>query len=1062
MDIKYSREQLEAIYHEGENILVNAGAGSGKTMVLVERIYQKIVKGISLDNLIVLTFTRAAASEMKMRLRNKMIANKDDIKNYKIEFSKLENAHIETFDSFTLSIVQTYHYLLNVDKDINIIDQALYVLQKKKILREIFNEYYEKKNVKFLSLIDLFSYKHDKEIFDLVYKISESTELLIDKEEYFNSYLKKHYSDEFIEKQYNDFLDEIFYKVNKIDKLLNKLDSFQFDDDLADYINNYKSYLYNTLNSKNYHDLYSSVNNLGRVKSLKKNDDDNFEILKSIRDEIQDIIKDLKKDYLIYDSKEEMVASIKDTECFSEIMIDIINEVDRRFFTYKKNHNVFSFMDIAKLAIKLIKENNSLREKYINNINEILIDEYQDTSDIQESLISLIANNNVYMVGDLKQSIYRFRNANPFIFRDKYNQYSKGNGGYAINLYQNFRSRSEVLDDVNLIFSKVMSYDYGGLDYKQGHFLIAGNKKYENNKAMVDYHLDLLTYEKDIPNFKSFEIEAFICVNKIKELIDNKTLIYDCKTNSYKEISFQDIVIMTSDKNKYEIYKMIFEYHKIPLKIHKNCEFIADNVIGTINNFFKLIYCFNNKDYAKENLKFSLVSVLRSFVFSISDELIGDIFCNKNILKGFKEVLPELFSDFKEINNVYKYSNISSLLRDILDKFKIYEKIVYLDNPQEVFNRIVFLEEKISNLRNLGFDLIEFINFIDESLIEKVDTDFNESSDVSKDAVNIMTIHRSKGLEFNVCFFLGFSTRFNISELKDKIMFNNERGFIYPYFNEGIKESFYKKLLKSDYKKAEISEKLRLLYVALTRCKEKTYIVMQQFKDEPNFLETVRQDSYSSFYDVLSELKTDLILRDFKTDIEKLCLTKDYNEKSIIKTLEKQSFQELEKIEVSLIKNIKQKYQPSIESLLVKDQNIIELEEKGTKLHIYMELVGLGEDKYQLIENLIDDENDKERILGFIESDFVANLDIVNYYSEYEFIYEEEDKTIRGIIDLIIETPEELIIIDYKLSDIEKDEYLEQVTTYVKYLKTISKKLITSYLYSFNKKIFKKVSGELC
>lgn len=1057
MDIKYSKEQLEAIYHEGENILVNAGAGSGKTMVLVERIYQKIVRGISLDNLIVLTFTKAAASEMKLRLRNKMLVNKKEIKNFENEFSKLENAHIETFDSFTLSIVQTYHYLLNVDKNINIIDQALYKLKKREFLRDIFNEYYEDKNEKFLNLIDLFSYKNDKEVFGLVEKITENTELLIDKDEYFECYLKKYYSDEYIEKQYNTYLEEIFSKIAKINRLLEQLNGFEFDITLKEYIINYKSYLLRIINCDNYNDLYNSVHNRTKMPTLRKNDANNFGLLLAIRDEIQHILKDLQENYLIYETKEEMIKSIENTESLSEIMIEIINKLDQRFFEYKQKHNIFSFMDIAKLAIKLIKGNLKLKNSYINNTNEILIDEYQDTSDIQESLISLIANNNVYMVGDLKQSIYRFRNANPMIFRDKYKDYTNNKGGYVINLYENFRSRVEVVEDVNLIFSKVMSYEFGGLEYKDGHSLIAGNKKYNNNKAIDDYHLDLLTYEKNILDYKSFEVEAFICVKKIKELINNKTLIYDCKKNCYRELGFQDIVIMTSDKNKYETYKMIFEYHQIPLKIHKDSQFITNDVIGTINSIFKLIYCFSDRDYAKENLKFSIVSVLRSFVFSVSDQIIGEIFCNKNILKGFEEIKPELYEDFKKLNKIYKYSDISSLFKEILEKFEIYQKIVYLDNTQEVFNRIVFLESKIKSLRNLGFDLKDFIDYIDDSSAMNIDTDFSENSEISKEAVNIMTIHRSKGLEFNVCFFLGFSTRFNLSELKDKIIFDKDKGFIFPYFNEGMKDSFYKKLLKTDYKQAEISEKLRLLYVALTRCREKTYIVMEQFSEKENILQDTRQEKYSSFYDVLSDLKVDLIIREQKTNMDKLNLTKDYNKISKIKELGKHSFSKIEKEEVSLKKEIKQVSISSKESLLIGDQYILGLEDKGTKLHKYMELIGLGKNKYQLIDKLINDKNDKDKILNFIDSDFISSLIILNYYSEYEFIYEDAERQIKGIIDLIIETNEEMIIIDYKLSDIESEAYFEQVETYKRYLKTVTDKLISGYLYSFNKKEFRKV-----
>ena len=396
----WTKEQLQAINEEGQNIIVSAGAGSGKTAVLSERVLRKLKQGIDINRLLVLTFTNEAAGEMKNRIRKK-IKQEPSLKK---QLDYLDASYITTFDSYAGSIVKKYHYLLNIPKNITIIDNGLLELQKDTILDSIFESLYQKQDNDFANLINNFCTKDDKEIKNAIKKINNSLNLRLDKDEYLDNYkldIPKYL------KQYNELLQ---HKLLELENVLYRL-SYSSD---STFYENMSIALEPLLKSRSYDEI---ANNFALV-SLPRIPKDSEDDIKKLKDEISKILKEFET-LCRFSSEKEIEESLKQTENYIRIIIKIIKEYDSQIMEFKRNNNAYEFTDIALFAIKIVKDNEEIRKELQNYYNEILVDEYQDTSDLQEAFINLIENHNVYMVGDIKQSIYRFRNANPTIFKNK-------------------------------------------------------------------------------------------------------------------------------------------------------------------------------------------------------------------------------------------------------------------------------------------------------------------------------------------------------------------------------------------------------------------------------------------------------------------------------------------------------------------------------------------------------------------------------------------------------------------------------------------------------------------
>jgi len=335
-----------------------------------------------------------------------------------------------------------------------------------------------------------------------------------------------------------------------------------------------------------------------------------------------------------------MIDIIKKTKNNTTIIINILQELDKRFINYKEKNELYSFNDIAKKAIQILKEHEDIRLELKNSFNEIIIDEYQDTSDIQEEFISLIENNNVYMVGDIKQSIYRFRNANPYIFKNKYDLYKNKDKGIKIDLSKNFRSRDEVINDINLLFSGIMDDDIGGANYKLEHKMVFGNDLYLKNITPSN-HLEIYDYPNPDSKYTKDEIEIFMVAHDIKEKIKNHYQVMDKKTKTLRDIKYSDFVILMNKSKAFGLYKKIFEYLEIPLAIKRDADLLLNNNIDIIKNLCELIVLENKKQY-DSTYNFDFMSVGRSYLFEYSDEYLFNIITTKDYTSTLKDLCKEM------------------------------------------------------------------------------------------------------------------------------------------------------------------------------------------------------------------------------------------------------------------------------------------------------------------------------------------------------------------------------------------------------------------------------------
>ena len=1030
----WTTEQLDAINKTGSNIIVSAGAGSGKTAVLTERVINKIKNGISVDRLLILTFTKAAANEMKERIRDAIIKERLDE-----QLKLLDCAYITTFDSYALSVVKKYHYLINVSKNINIGNENVFLIEKKKILDNIFERLYKENNPKFIKLIKEQCVKDDDDIREYILNIRNKLDMKVESNKYLTNYISNYYSDENINKFVQEYLEFLKEKIKNIN---DALDDFSYYAD-GELYSKFEDSLISLIKSDNYNDI--EINSNVKLPRLPQGSE---MLVKEKKELISGYLKDLKS-YLKYKTLDELKLNLYKTKEYAEIIVEILLEIDNRIKLFKFNNDIYEFNDIAMLAIDILKNNPDICLELKNSFSEILVDEYQDTSDIQEIFINLIANNNVYMVGDIKQSIYRFRNANPYIFKNKYDLYAEAKGGIKIDLTKNFRSRLEVVNNINLMFNYVMDDLIGGANYSHDHQMIFGNKAYiESGNNNLNNNMEVFSYDYSQYQFNKNEVEAFIVAEDIRKKINDNYQVFDKKTGALRKCNYSDFVILMDRTTDFELYKKIFEYHNIPLMIYKdevvNNEF--DSMV--ISNLLSLIKQIKEKNYDKK-FQYLFTSIARSFICEMSDQKIFDIINNNDFYN------TDLFLKCQSISNTLDSSTPRELLDLVLKEFNIYENIIKIGNIKPAIMRIEQFYSLSSDLMNIGYDCYKFIDYINEINNEGYQIKYSGSVD-NIDAVRIMTIHKSKGLEYPICYFSGLYKAFNISDLKEKILFDNYFGIILPYFDEGIEETICKELLKDRYIKEEISEKIRLFYVALTRAREKIILIIPKKEIDFTVEKVVSNNErlkYRTLADIIYSLGSVLSPYLKEINLNDLNITKDY-QNSIIKNLDSIEDKFYSKIELNEL-SIEPKYvedasfSKKIHTIITKEnQKNIEL---GLELHSILENLDFHNPNFDLIDNKFY----KNKIKKFYES--LDNIDKSKVYQEYEFVYSNGDIKYHGIIDLMLEYDDHIDIIDYKLKDISDLAYIQQLNGYRNYIMTISNKPVNLYLYSLLDEKFTKL-----
>jgi len=1071
-EVRWTSEQLEAIDCQIGNTIVSAGAGSGKTAVLTERVFKHLSEGINIDRLLVLTFTKAAATSMKEKIKEKIKENVEDrlVESFRKEqLDKIDGSYIMTFDAFALSLVKKYHYLLNVSDNISIIDENVLKIKQEEILAEIFNRKYASKDKEFLETINDLCIKSDNTLKEAIITINNKMDLIIDRKSYIDNYLDEFFSDSFIDRQVAEYRSTASDLHKDMGRWLKELEK-RLSGHKSAFINKEIPKLKEFVKDKKVKELeeVSKDYKVGAMRINSEIDEETKKEASFFKERITEAVKEMKEIFLFPECQEKI--NIKSTRKYVAVVLDIIKELDEKTAEFKAEKDLYSYMDIAKMSIKVVKDNGNIRNEIRDYFKEILVDEYQDNSDLQEEFINLISNDNVFVVGDIKQSIYGFRNANPLNFQNKYEECKNPGLGKTVDLNKNFRSRTEVIETVNNIFSRLMDRYIGGVNYDNSQAMKFGQKKYnEHHKGNNYYQSEILSYdthkEKEETDaagkvsvkkvevypfankeYSKEEVEAMIVAADIKKKITEKYQVF--AEGKLRDVRYGDFCIMAQTKKHFDLFNEILSAEAIPTKVEREVQIGETDIINVIKRIFMMIDNIVNKnDLAVK--KHCYASIERSFLVQNTDEAIYET------LKQGRIEDSESYRKCERISNGIADKTILEVFNEIIKEFDVYEKLHLLGEMELNVAILEFVSDLANQLGQIGYDYSDFSRHLEKILSDenkKLEFKMNQSED---NTVKIMTIHNSKGLEFRICYYPLLFGKFNISDTKGDYLFSKERGIILPcklYENKeyiGLADTVLKQLFKKDKDRERISEKIRLLYVALTRAQEKIVIVCPLEKKLTSLnngvVENKTREKYNSFLSMLNSI-FDFVEKyvrriDLKEDIK---LNKNYLDKraNVFESLEKDREMIEVRVPAQIVPQPIEKGKFSKEISLI-DQATKDVMEYGTKLHYLMEVMDFKKPDYSLA-----DAESEPKVRNFIESELLKDVADAVIRKEFEFIYQQDNQQKHGFIDLLLEYDDRLVIIDYKLKNISDENYDQQLLGYKKYLESVSDKKVECYLYS--------------
>ena len=894
-ETKWTDEQLSAIKTRNCNLLVAAAAGSGKTAVLVERIIRIIINEeapVDIDKLLVVTFTNAAAAEMRERIAiaiSKELDKNPNSKNLQKQLTLLNRANITTMHSFCLDVIKSNFHKIDLDPSFRIGDQTEGTLIKAEVIEELFEDKYDEDDADFINLVEVFgNYKNDDNLKDLVLDLYDFTmsgpwpeRWLIDSAEAFNIKTLEELNNSKWVKVLNESVSvEIQGYINSMEKAIEIINS---TDGLEPYLDSFISELsqiksiYENINNgleKMYIGILSI--NFGKLKPIKKDkvsDQNAQNLVKNIRDDIKKRISSLVNNIFSV-TPNDMLINIQGSYPYIKKLSEIVLEFGERFSKKKKERNILDFNDLEHLCLKILieyDENKNLipskvAENFKNYFDEVLVDEYQDSNSVQEAIIGLVSRRdsdipNVFMVGDVKQSIYRFRQAKPELFIDKYNNYQTNTGiNRKIQLYKNFRSRKEIIDGVNYIFKEVMSQTVGELEYTDDEALNLGAnyKEFDDDNITLGGAIEVNIVDKNGKNIdediedeqeeiEAVNLEGRIIAKRINELMSSKAekvfKVLDKETGEYRPLRYKDIVILLrATKNWSENLLEELGKEGIPVYADTGSGYFESIEIRTIISLLKVI------DNPMQDIP--MIALLRSPIMNFSAEELSDIrLVNKE--KYFYENIKYIVDESSEENG-YLYSeeivNKCVYLLQCIDKWRkksIYMAIdefiwyLYMDTayygyvgamPNGMLRQanLKILFQRARQFEQTSFKgLFNFISFINKLTKSSGDMGSAKILGENEDVVRIMSIHKSKGLEFPVVFLCGTGKQFNLMDLNKNILYHDELG-IGPDFVDINKRfsigTLAKEAIKKKIKLETLSEEMRILYVAYTRAKEKLII----------------------------------------------------------------------------------------------------------------------------------------------------------------------------------------------------------------------------------------------
>lgn len=1103
--VKWNEQQLAAIDHRGNNILVSAAAGSGKTAVLVERIKQLIINDkVSIDRFLIVTFTNAAAAEMKEKLikaiNEEIKTNPGDSAFLRRQLDLMSVANISTFHSFALEVMRRYFYLTDLEPDFKIGDEGTIEIIRRDVLDELFEDYYASGDKEFLDFLMRYSSdRNEKAVKENILELYKTLQSIPHPQEWFAESVEKLKSikEEFMQsKAYGFIHEDLLYSLDLICEYYGMAMNFAdlagaggiYEKCLGDY--NQLKYACELLNRNEIEELGGFLKSFtpARLVPKKADKESNYAAYKdtigAYRKNGKSIIDSLIKRYFTQ-SMDMHIEDMHSVYPQAKFLLKIVEDFSDRFKQAKKRKKLIDFSDIEHYALEIL-ENETVSSEYREKFIHVFVDEYQDSNVMQDTLINLIKReNNLFVVGDVKQCIYKFRLAEPEIFRARYNDYADPANlqSEKIDLNRNYRSKKSVIDTINEIFVELMK------DYADEAKLYLGDT-YEGD---ISYNTELhvldnqITKDPDIDNIffdmKNAELEAHYVAGLIKEVVG--TPIFDSKIGCERKAGLGDIVIlMRSTKDFAEIYQEVFKDLNIPSYVDESSGFFDTVEIQVFLNLLTII------DNMQQDVP--LISVMHSAICDFSvDELVqirlgqrkGSYY---DALEKFRNETNELgekvrnfFETIEKYRKMAQALPLEELVWTLMWETGYYTYCGALPAGRQRQANLKALADRARNYKDTGHGSIYgFLTYM--RAIEKRQVPMGQVKLINENEnlVRIMTIHKSKGLEFPVVIVAGLGKRLNLTTSSGSFTVNKDFGVgMTKVSTEGKwkRDTFLKTLIDQKQLQDEREENIRVLYVALTRAKDRLILVGTGdfYKDG----ELKMYSSRASYIDYLVSINHKC---DFKTiyfDPAK-CLVGDEqyrNERAIAGKLlsgksetETAAFKELDHrlgFEYANKAAIDKKSKYSVTEFSKKDnafdikrdelklpafmrtESSVSAAHKGTIMHKVMEIVdfrqaadavaaGTGLDYVNSVidymiqkEFITEDEHqfiEPDKILGFFNTQVgrrAAYADELYKEAEFNFLKESDgvEVMVQGIIDCFFREGDKYVLIDYKNSYIDPE-----------------------------------------
>ncbi|MTI49300.1 MAG: helicase-exonuclease AddAB subunit AddA [Firmicutes bacterium] len=860
----WTPEQKKAIETKDSNLLVSAAAGSGKTAVLVERIIQIITQEmIDIDKLLIVTFTNAAAGEMRERilkaLVDKIQEKPENEAHLRRQLNLLNKAYITTIHSFCIEVVRRNFHLIDIDPSFRIGDNTEKNILIQESLDELMEQEYEIADDNFILLVEAFgTNREDVKLQELIYRIytfiqskpypqqwlKESVEQFNMNEEEFENSLWAATIKESIKielKGAKDIINEAIHISKSVGG------PQEYEEALIDDLQNIDS-LQNSLGIS-LENFYEDITNIKHKKFSSIRGERKLEVDANLQEEVKNLRKQYKDKIISPIQKsiltkgiDEQIQQINHMYPMMTYLYELVIKFDELYKSKKLEKGILDFNDLEHYALRIL-EREEVQEVFRKGFEYIFVDEYQDSNIVQETIINRIKkDNNLFLVGDVKQSIYRFRMADPTLFIEKYQSYSDDTKDKDVKviLSKNFRSRHEILEGVNYIFKNTMSKELGEIDYDEQAYLYKGLDFQPIEDPSIDVSIieketeDLEEIDEDIAEMTYVEVEAKVVAQKIKDLLGKET--FNPKKNEYKEIEYRDIVVLLrATKNWAPIFMEAFLDEGIPVYSDDSSGYFD---VIEVKVFLDLLAVIDNK---RQDIP--LLATMRSPIGKFTTQELIDIRLNgenRSFYEAIEKYIEEkddalkhkLVGFVKNINRwaeEVRFVKLDDFIWRLLIETGYYHYVGAMPGGIQRQANLRILVDRAEQFEKSAINgLFNFIRFIDKLSQSGGDMSTAKTLGESENVVRLMSVHKSKGLEFPVVICPGLGKQFNLRDTHEDILLHKDLGLGPKYIDidkRVYSETLPQVAIKRKMKIESLSEEMRILYVALTRAVDKLVLV---------------------------------------------------------------------------------------------------------------------------------------------------------------------------------------------------------------------------------------------